>query len=233
MSRSTAVKFAVVVAIVVAVIVALGAGGFGLLRDQDRVEEFLTDLGPLGPILFILAFVALQPLSLPGAVLIIPATFVWSWWEVAIYSLAGGMVASTIGFVLARWLGQDWVRRRLPARLRAWEQRLADHGLVATIALRLLTGYAPAADWLLGVSRVSVPAFGLGTLIGLAPTTIAMSIWGDDAVRGLDDSPVLTFVIAAGFVVVTLAAVAIRQGRRDLLSSSDRAEPSRDPNDPN
>jgi uncharacterized membrane protein YdjX (TVP38/TMEM64 family) len=215
MSRSTAVKLAVVVAIVIAVILTLAAGGFDLLRDQDRVQEFLTDSGPWGPILFILAFVALQPLSLPGAVLIIPATFVWSWWEVAIYSLSGGMVASTIGFVLARWLGQAWVRRRLPARLQPWEQRLAEHGLVATVALRLLTGYAPVADWLLGVSRVSVPAFGLGTLIGLAPTTVATSIWGDDAVRGLVDSPALTLVISAGLIAAAIVTVAIRKGRRD------------------
>ena len=220
MSRSTAGKLAFVGAIVVAVALALAAGAFDVIRDQDRIEEFLTDSGPWGPVLFILAFVALQPLSLPGAVLITPATFVWSWWEVATYSLAGGMVASTIGFVLARWLGQDWVRRRLPTRLRPWEQRLADHGLVATIALRLITGYAPAADWLLGVSRVSVPAFAVGTLVGLAPTTVAMSIWGDDAVRGLGDSPALGIAIAAGLLAAGVATVAVRRGRR---ASSGRA----------
>lgn len=211
MTRSTMVKVAVIGAVVLAVVVGLAAGGFDAIRDQDRVEEFLQDSGAWGPMLFILAFVALQPLSLPGAVLIIPGTFVWSWWEVAIYSLIGGMVASSVGFVLARWIAQDWVRDRVPDRLRPWEQRLADHGFGATVGLRLITGYAPAADWLLGVSRVTVPAFLAGTLIGLAPTTVAMSVWGDDAVRGFGDAPLLAGGIVAAVVIV--GAIVVRRAR--------------------
>ena len=206
MSRTTLVKLSVVAAIVAAVVVALALGGFDALRDRDQVEDFLTESGPWGPIVFMLAFVALQPLSLPGAVLIIPATFVWPWWEVTLYTLGGGLLASTVGFALARWIAQDWVRARLPNRLRAWEQRIADHGFLATAALRVVTGYAPAADWLLGVSRVSVPAFLAGTVVGLVPGTVAIAIWGDDAVRGIGDAPVaaaaLGAVVAAALVVL-------------------------------
>jgi len=187
------------------------SGGFDVLRDSDRVEELLTESGPWGPIVFILGFVALQPLSLPGALLIIPGTFVWPWWQVAIYSLAGGMLASSIGFVLARWLAQDWVEQRLPQRLQPWEHRLAEHGLVATIGLRLVTGYAPAADWLLGASRVNVRDFLLGTLIGLAPTTTLMAIWGDDAARGLVDYPLQSALVLAAFGVVGVALYRRRQ----------------------
>ena len=145
-----------------------------MLTDGDRLEELLDDAGVWGPILFVLAFTAAQPLSLPGAVLIVPATFVWPWWQVALLSLAGGMIASIVGFALARWIARDWVLERLPQRFRTWEVRLADHGFVATVGLRLLTGYTPAADWLLGVSRVTVPAFLAGTLIGLVPSTVAL-----------------------------------------------------------
>jgi len=190
-------KVAVIAALMGGVIAIFVAGGFDVLRDADRVEELLTESGPWGPLLFIVAFVALQPFSLPGALLIIPGTFVWPWWQVAIYSLAGGMLASTIGFVLARWLAQDWVEKRLPQRLRPWEQRLAEHGLTATIALRLVTGYAPAADWLLGVSRVNVRDFLIGTLIGLGPTTTLMAIWGDEAARGVVDYPLQSAAILA------------------------------------
>lgn len=192
-----AIRVAVVLGLAAVVVVAGVAGGFDALRDGDRVEEFLTESGAWGPVLFILAFVALQPLSLPGALLIIPATFVWSWWEVTIYSVAGGMVASTVGFVLARWLAREWVSQRVPARFRTWEQRLADHGFAATVGLRLLTGYAPAADWLLGVSRVSVSAFLLGTIVGLTPATLAMAVWGDDAARGVADAPPLVLITVA------------------------------------
>ncbi|MGI9622766.1 MAG: TVP38/TMEM64 family protein [Acidimicrobiales bacterium] len=199
---SRTLKWAVVVAIAVAVVVAAFAGAFDALRDQDAVEEFLTDSGPWGPLAYVFAFLALQPLSLPGALLIIPATFVWPWWEVATYTLAGGMLASTAGFILARWLAQDWVEARLPARLRPWEQRLADHGFLATVGLRLVTGYAPAADWFLGVSRISFTTFLAGTFVGLIPGTLALSVWGDDAARGIVDAPIAALVIVGLLVVV-------------------------------
>jgi uncharacterized membrane protein YdjX (TVP38/TMEM64 family) len=214
MTRTAALKLTVVGAIAISVLVALALDGLDVIRDQDRIEDFLTESGPWGPVVFMLCFVALQPLSLPGAVLIIPATFVWPWWEVAIYSLAGGMLASTLGFALSRWLARDWVRERIPRRLEPWEQRVSDHGFWATVALRLLTGYAPAADWLLGVSRVRVAPFLAGTLVGLAPTTLAASIWGDDAVRGLRDLPVaLTVPVLVAVAVV--GAIAVRRGRAE------------------
>ena len=96
---------------------------FDFLHDRERIENFFNDSGVFGPVLYVLAFVAAQPLSLPGAALIIPATFVWSWWEVLIYSMLGGIIASSIGFIVARWLAQDWVRKRLPQRFIGWEKR--------------------------------------------------------------------------------------------------------------
>jgi uncharacterized membrane protein YdjX (TVP38/TMEM64 family) len=200
------IKIGVAVCVAALVIWALSAGALDVLTDGDRLEELLDDAGVWGPILFVLAFTAAQPLSLPGVVLIVPATFVWPWWQVALLSLAGGMIASIVGFVLARWIARDWVLERLPQRFRTWEVRLAENGFVATVGLRLLTGYTPAADWLLGVSRVTVPAFLAGTLIGLIPSTVALSAWGDDAVRLVQRAPLVLggLGLAAGAIVLLL-----------------------------
>lgn len=204
------IKIAVAGLVMALVAWALSAGALDVLTDSDRLEELLDDAGVWGPILFVLAFTAAQPLSLPGAVLIVPATFVWPWWQVALLSLAGGMVASVVGFVLARWIARDWVLERLPMRFRTWEVRLADHGFVATVGLRLLTGYTPAADWLLGVSRVTVPAFLAGTLLGLVPSTVALAAWGDDAVRLVQRAP----LVLAGVGLAVLAVVVLLRRRR-------------------
>lgn len=201
-------KLAVLVAIAAVAIALIASGSLDSLRDREQLEEFFNDSGAWGPLLFILAFVAAQPLSLPGAALIVPATFVWPWYEVFAYSLLGGMLASSIGFAMARWIGQDWVRARLPARLETWDRRLAERGFVATIGLRLVTGYAPAADWLLGVSEVKWKPFLAGTALGLMPTTLLLSLWGDDAIRSIGNAPfaLTAVVIAVGLVAVLLLA---------------------------
>lgn len=179
----TRVRLGVLGLIVIAVIAAALLGAFAPLGDEERIEELLADSGPVGPILYVVSFVALQPLSLPGALLVIPATFVWEAWVVFALSWAGGMVASCVGFATARWFGREWVDERLPQRFRVWDNRLSDHGTRNTILLRVVTGFAPPADWVLGLSHVRVRQFLVGTAIGLVPGTAALAFLGDDAAR--------------------------------------------------
>ena len=183
-------------------------GVFDFLHDRERIESFFNDSGLFGPVLYVLAFVAAQPLSLPGAALIIPATFVWDWWEVFAYSMLGGIIASSLGFSISRWLAQDWVRRRLPQRFIGWEKRLVDHALLSTIALRLVTGYAPAADWFLGISKVRWREFIIGTILGLIPATFLFSYYGDDTVRWVQNAPLIAVAVVLTAVILITAVKA-------------------------
>ena len=183
-------------------------GVFDFLHDRERIENFFNDSGLFGPVLYVLAFVAAQPLSLPGAALIIPATFVWDWWEVFAYSMLGGIIASSLGFSISRWLAQDWVRRRLPQRFIGWEKRFVDHALLSTIALRLVTGYAPAADWFLGISKVRWREFVIGTILGLIPATFLFSYYGDDTVRWVQDAPLIAVAVVLTAVILITAVKA-------------------------
>jgi len=183
-------------------------GVFDFLHDRERIESFFNDSGFFGPVLYVLAFVAAQPLSLPGAALIIPATFVWDWWEVFAYSMLGGIIASSLGFSISRWLAQDWVRRRLPQRFIGWEKRFVDHALLSTIALRLVTGYAPAADWFLGISKVRWREFVIGTILGLIPATFLFSYYGDDTVRWVQDAPLIAVAVVLTAVILITAVKA-------------------------
>ena len=185
-------------------------GVFDFLHDRERIESFFNDSGLFGPVLYVLAFVAAQPLSLPGAALIIPATFVWDWWEVFAYSMLGGIIASSLGFSISRWLAQDWVRRRLPQRFIGWEKRFVDHALLSTIALRLVTGYAPAADWFLGISKVRWREFIIGTILGLIPATFLFSYYGDDTVRWVQDAPLIAVAVVLLAVILITAVKAYK-----------------------
>ncbi len=196
--------------VLVAVLALFFSGVFDFLHDRGKVEDFFQDSGALGPIIFILAFIAAQPLSLPGAALIIPATFVWSWWEVLIYSMIGGIVASTIGFAVSRWIAQDWVRKRLPKKLLKWDQRLSERAFLSVVVLRLVTGYAPAADWALGISKVQWRDFLLGTAIGLVPITALLAIFGDDTVKWVQTAPLVVLGIAAALGCVFFLLKKIR-----------------------
>ncbi len=188
--------------ILIGIVVGAFFGLWDFLHDRERIQDFFQDSGAFGPIIYILAFIAAQPLSLPGAALIIPATFVWTWWEVFIYSMIGGIIASSIGFVVARWLAQDWIRKRLPQRFIRWEKRFVDHALLSTIALRLVTGYAPAADWFLGILKIRWREFLIGTIIGLIPTAFLFAYYGDDTVRWIQNAPMIALAVSIALILL-------------------------------
>ena len=188
--------------ILIGIVVGAFLGTWDFLHDRERIQDFFQDSGAFGPIIYILAFIAAQPLSLPGAALIIPATFVWTWWEVFIYSMVGGIIASSIGFVVARWLAQDWIRKRLPQRFIRWEKRFVDHALLSTIALRLVTGYAPAADWFLGILKIRWREFLIGTIIGLIPTAFLFAYYGDDTVRWIQNAPMIALAVSIALILL-------------------------------
>ncbi|HJM28306.1 MAG: VTT domain-containing protein [Acidimicrobiales bacterium] len=193
---------AVIPVIVIGIVGGTVFGLWDFLHDREQIQDFFQDSGAFGPIIYILAFIAAQPLSLPGAALIIPATFVWTWWEVFIYSMLGGIIASSIGFVVARWFAQDWIRKRLPQRFIGWEKRFVDHALLSTIALRLVTGYAPAADWFLGILKIRWREFLIGTIIGLIPTAFLFSYYGDDTVRWVQNAPLIALTVSIAFILL-------------------------------
>ena len=216
-------RLALTVGVLLAVFGAIQLGLVGLLRDGDRVESFLTDSGAIGPIAYVMAFTAAQPFSIPGAVIMLPATFVWPGLTVFILSWTGGMIASTLGFGVARWLARDWIRARLPERILGWESRVDDHGTRAVIVLRVATGYAPAADWLLGVSTVNLRQFLVGTGIGLIPTTALVAFFGDDALRFAERLP----WVVGGALAVAAVVVVVRKRRQAVeVSSSIEGPPS-------
>ncbi|MBB32674.1 MAG: hypothetical protein CL455_03350 [Acidimicrobiaceae bacterium] len=201
-SNNRKIHKVVIPVVIIGIVVGVVFGFWDFFHDRERIQDFFQDSGAFGPIIYILAFIAAQPLSLPGAALIIPATFVWTWWEVFIYSMLGGIIASSIGFVVARWLAQDWVRKRLPQRFIGWEKRFVDHALLSTIALRLVTGYAPAADWFLGILKIRWREFLIGTIIGLIPTAFLFAYYGDDSVRWIQNAPMITLAVSIAFILL-------------------------------
>ncbi len=171
--------------------VALLAGAIALLwwgagpLSASAVREQLQSSGPWGPVLFVVAFAALQPFGFSAHVFIVAAALVWAPHWAAALSWLGAMMAGCVAFGVARWMGRGWVQARLPARLRQWDDRLAARGFRTVLVMRLLFFTFGPMQLMLGVSRVRFGAFLLGSAIGLAPVVVAESFVGGNLARWL------------------------------------------------
>jgi uncharacterized membrane protein YdjX (TVP38/TMEM64 family) len=137
----------------------------------------LTELGAVGPVLFVAVFAV----AVAGLFPVLPFVFVGA----VTYGALGGTLANVAGTVLgallaflaARVLGPGLLERSLP---RGWGSRLdallARHPNYAVFLLRVLPffPYAPTS-FALGLTGVRTRAFLLGTLAGSVPMTLVYS----------------------------------------------------------
>ena len=184
-------------------------GGWSFVTDGERVEEFFTERGALGPIVFVLAMWALQPAGVPGLVFMVPAAVVWPLPTAMALSWIGNMGASTLAFAMARYFARDWVQDHMPTRLQGWDKRLADGGLVQVFLLRVVTGQFTPADWMLGVSTVRFRTFVVGTALGIVPGIVLATTLGGGLVDLLGNR-----WVRLPFFVALIAFAVLRRARR-------------------
>ena len=206
-------RLLVVGVLVAAAVAFVAAGGWDAVSDGDRVEEFFTERGALGPVVFVLLMWTLQPAGVPGLVFMVPAAVVWPLPTAIALSWIGNMGASTIAFAMARWLARDWAQARLPARLRTWDGRLAHGGVVQVTLLRVVTGQLTPADWLLGVSSVPLSAFFVGTALGIVPGIVLATTLGGGIVDLLSERWARVALGVDVLVVVVVRRRRLSRGR--------------------
>lgn len=172
---------AVLAAAVVAVVLSGGPGAL----SPSVIKTRLLDAGPWGPVVFVVAYAALQPFGFSSHAFIVAAALVWTP-EIGIaLSWLGTLASSTVAFVFARWMGREWVQRRLPARLRRWDDALAARGFRTVLVMRLLLFTFGPMQLMLGVSAVRFVPFLAATALGVLPLIVVESYVGAGLVAWL------------------------------------------------
>lgn len=101
---------------------------------------------------------------------------VWPPWIALVLSWAGAVCAGCVAFGFARYMGRDWVQKRLPDKLSKYDERLATHGFRTVLVMRLMLFTFGPMQLMFGVSRVRFVPFVLGSIFGLLPM-LAVETW--------------------------------------------------------
>lgn len=134
--------------------------------------EWIRGAGILGVVAFAAIFVAATVLLLPASALTLGAGFAWGPLAGLGVVLPSAVLAATAAFALSRGVARPWIERRVEAnaRFRAIDQAVARQGLRLVILLRL----SPIVPFnllnpTLGLTRVSLRDFVLGSTVGMVP----------------------------------------------------------------
>ncbi|MEM8607455.1 MAG: VTT domain-containing protein [Myxococcota bacterium] len=211
MDRASWLKLALVAFIATAV-VWLYTSGFYKDFDPKEARDFVREAGPWGAVLFVLSYSCLQPFGINGLVFLLSAPLIWSPVEAFALNWVGTVGTGLFSFAAARFVAREWVQRKLPERVRRFDDRLHSRGFVTVFFLRLVFYTTPTVQYALGVSRVRFGPFLAGTVLGVAPFTILTTFLGVRISAWLELHPLSTWPwakIGPALVIGVVVAAAL------------------------
>jgi uncharacterized membrane protein YdjX (TVP38/TMEM64 family) len=170
---------------------------------------------PAAPAAFLASHVAASLLFVPRTVLAVAAGLLFGMAWGTIWAVLGSVVGAAAGFLLARCFGSGLVAQRHDARLRALLSRVERGGWRAVAVLRLIPVVPHSlANYGLGLTRLRLGPYALGSLLGQLPMTIACVDFGAAGERlmlGQADWLAPTLIGAAALALSLVIPVATRR----------------------
>ncbi len=180
---------------------------FTSLSLQDftptRVKHFILQFGILSPVIFILLY------ALRGVVLVIPVGVMslagglaFGKWLGTAYILIGATLGSSLSFLVARYLGRDFVEQKLlKGRIRQFDEKIKKNGFKIILFMRLIPLFQyDALNFGAGLSKVKFRDYFFATLLGMAPGGFINATLGES----LENPLSVQFFVALGFFVLLM-----------------------------
>jgi uncharacterized membrane protein YdjX (TVP38/TMEM64 family) len=175
---STATRIALLVLVALGMIVAFALrGSFQPVALHDHIAEY-----PFAPLVFVTIMIVTGLVFVPRTILVVAGGLLFGMWWGLLWSTLGSTLGSVLGFVLARYVNAGLVDEATLPRL-APVLKAAERGGWRIVAFLRLVPILPntPVNYALALTRVSLPAYTFGTLVGQLPTTF---VWCEVGASG-------------------------------------------------
>ena len=186
----------------------------------ERITGWIDHLrgSASAPFIILGGYIVGSLVLVPVTLMILATAFAFGPVAGAVYSLVGCLMAAVLTYALGHILGRDKVRRLAGSRLDRVSRRLADHGLVTMLTLRLLP-VAPytVVNIVAGALHIPLRGYVLGTILGMAPGIIAITVFErqlEVAIREPGVKSLGLLAVLVGAIVVVALAVKKRKGKQ-------------------
>lgn len=151
------------------------------LRNPIAFQTFVTQWGWISLFvdLSIITLLALFPV-VPFALIAGVNTLIFGWIGGFLLSLSGSLIGASLGFWLARTLGQEWAQPKI-GKLGKWGTLLEGNNFSIVLISRLIPVLpSSAVNYAAGLSMMTFPSFLFASLLGKVPMIVWESWIGYD-----------------------------------------------------
>jgi uncharacterized membrane protein YdjX (TVP38/TMEM64 family) len=151
-----------------------------LKANRDHLLVFTEDNYTAAVGLFILLYIAVTGLSLPGAtILTLAGGFLFGSVSATLYVNIGATTGATLAFLAARYLLRDWVEQKFGKWLEPLQLGFAKNAFSYLLTLRLIPLFPFfVVNLVSGLTRVSVGMYVAATALGIIPGSFVYAYAG-------------------------------------------------------
>ncbi len=180
-SRTTklVLKGLAIVGLVVLAIFVERSFELSAIFKEARIAERLEAAGPLAPVVFVLVMAAAVVLPVPTFPLDVLAGEVFGPLLGTLYAVSGATLGAMVSFLLARWLGREFIARFLKGHIN-FCRRCSDRLLTKVVFLaRLVPAVSfDVVSYGAGLTKMSLAKFAAASFLGMLPLTFAYVSFG-------------------------------------------------------
>lgn len=219
-NHSSKIRFLIFILSVATISIILGTTEtLSIFSDASKIQNLFREHGAevflpltgIGAVATAFGFPRLALSACAGLALGLELGFLFAWISTTLGAL--------LGYYYARILGQEYVRSKLPARIKKIEAVLLQKPLVVSMAVRNLpVGNNTLMNMLAGVSSIPTIPFVVGSSIGYLPLTFLSALFGSGVQKS--QPYVIAGSLIAFFATTTVLAYLFR-GIKESTSSLD------------
>lgn len=200
-------------------------GFFDLVVNLPHLQEIVRQSGALGYTLYILLFIIATLCLMPGSVLVIVGGVVFGPLWGTLLSLVAATLASSLSFLLARWLGRDLLLKYVGHTpvFQAIEKGIIRSGTDFLILTRLIPLFPyNIQNYAYGLTAISFWPFTFISAITTLPGLLIYTLMASElASEGVTTAFIVKLCLAglSLFILIQLAKIYARHKRVDLHAS--------------
>lgn len=177
---------------------------------------------PMTPLLVIAVFSLAGLLAFPVTLLIVTTALTFGPVWGSIYSIVGALLSAMMGYGIGHYMGRKSVQKLAGSSLNRLSRRLAHHGILAVITVRIIP-VAPftVINLVAGASHIKSRDYILGTLAGMLPGILGITVFADSLVRTVQKPDTEQIVL---FAIIAAAILGIMLGLKKLLNRKQAEE---------
>ena len=174
-SQKTGFIFKLLLVVLVVFLLLAGIKYFHVQELLKKVLSWVAELGPWGPLIYILIYILACVFFIPGSILTLGAGVLFGVIKGSIIVSVAATAGATCAFLVGRHIARDWVSKRIQSnpKFQAIDEAVAREGWKIVVLTRLSPVFPfNLLNYAYGLTRVSLRDYFFASWIGMMPATV-------------------------------------------------------------